>query len=343
MVYTIDVNRWGSFFSVPCDVAQKYLKLSSGEFIKVLLCVLSGGSPKVDTAEISKLSGVSEEVVEEALLQWNSLGVITIEGKEQARIKEHSAAVSVADTVGTPKAEQKAQEKKAVIRYTPSDLLRLAESSDEIRSMFLEVEKALSRTISSTDQAALVDIHEYYGFPVASIVLLSKYCRDIGKDSMAYIRSVAKDWHEKNIIQPRDVDIEVIRLTEYHSYENEVKRVLGLTAKTTKRQQGFFEKWKASGISLELIEMAGEQSIDNTDKHTVNLNYMDKVISAWEQAGVKTVKQAQKLLDDMQSKTIVSGKGRSDNGKSYDIDEFDAFSSGYVPKLSKKHKGGDVQ
>lgn len=337
VIYKIDVGRWGSFFSVPCSVAQKHLKLSSGDFIKVLLCVLSGGSPHVDTAEVSKLSGIVEETVEEALLYWNSLGIITIEGKERAKLREYSVSKDTTEAVSQSNAVSAPAEKKTVIRYSPADILKLAESSEDIRMMFTSVEQALARTVNQTEQAALVDIHEYYGFPVASVILLAQYCSGIGKSTMAYIRSVAKDWHAKGIIEPKEVEQEVIRLTEYHSFENEVKRVLGLSAKTTASQRSHFEKWQQMGIAIELIELAGDISIDNTDKHVVNLRYVDKILSAWNDAGITNEKQAEAFESNKSSASVPSKKSSSNtsnNGKSYDINEIDRLAKDYVPKLS---------
>ena len=39
MIYTFDCDRWGSSFSVPSKVVDKYIKLSDGDFVKVLLCI----------------------------------------------------------------------------------------------------------------------------------------------------------------------------------------------------------------------------------------------------------------------------------------------------------------
>lgn len=324
MKCTIDINKWGSFFSVPCAVADKHLKLSSGDFIKVLLCVFADGSPSVDTVYIAEKCGISDETAEEALLYWNSLGIIIINGKEEGRIKEHTEAK------GSTTSHSSA-EKKTVVRYSPTDLQKLAENSQDIRTMFSSVEKALERTINSSEQAAFVDIYEYYGFPVASVIMLTQYCSRIGKGTMAYIRSVAKNWNERGITSPKDVEREVIRLEEYHSFENEVKRALGLNSKTTKKQQEYFTQWQEKGISVELIEMAGEISIDNTDSHSIRLSYINKILHSWHEAGVKTVQQAQELLN---SRKGGSTGGNTENGKSYDIEEFENFIKNYKPKLS---------
>ena len=297
----------------------------------MLLSVLADGSPKVDTFQISRKCAMNEETVEEALLYWNSVGVIEIAGKEGGRLREYSD-VHEQENAQAASAER---EKKTPIRYSPSDLQKLAESSEDIKNLFSSVQHALSRTISSTEQAAFVDIYEYYGFPVASVILLTQYCNGIGKGTMAYIRSVAKDWHERGIIRPKDVEQEVIRLEEYHSYESEVKRALGLAAKTTKRQQEYYTKWQSMDIPVELVELAGEISIDNTDSHTVKLNYIDKILQTWKDSGIENVQQAQESLKQHSANTKNNVKN-SENGKSYDIDELESFFKDYKPKLSDK-------
>ena len=40
MPVRIDLGSWGSVFAVPCDVVDRYLKLASGNALKVLLILI---------------------------------------------------------------------------------------------------------------------------------------------------------------------------------------------------------------------------------------------------------------------------------------------------------------
>ena len=63
MKYTFDCDRWGSSFSVPSKVVDKYIKLSDGDFVKVLLCILCSTERECDSAKLAEKSGLSENTV----------------------------------------------------------------------------------------------------------------------------------------------------------------------------------------------------------------------------------------------------------------------------------------
>lgn len=352
MLCRIEVNKWGGFFNVPWQVADKFLRISDGDFVKVLLGALTSGSPQLDTKELAHRAGVDEQRAQDALLYWSSLGVISMEehegntgGEMSSTVKPAASAASVRNYAPSGEGETvkptekhvmtETAEKKTVVRYTPSELAQLARSNEEVYVLFQSAEQALGRTISATEQAGFVDIYEYYSMPAASIILLTRFCAGLGKGNMAYIRSVAKDWYERGILDPHDAEKEIIRLTEYYSYEGAVKAGLGLKAKTTKSQKAFFERWKELGISPELAELAGEISIENTDKHTVNLSYMDKVLAAWKQQGITTPAQAKSRQSDSGWAGSKASDKQQRSPKSYSIEEFESFiRGGYQPSLT---------
>ncbi len=294
MVMTIDIPRWGGFFNVPISVAEKYLKLSSAEQLKVLLFVLSNGTPNIDCSYVADALSMSDEAVEDALHYWHSVGVITIEGCTATVITRQT------ETVEKPIVESSTnqpEKKRAVIKYRPTDIEKLAKSDSEISTLFEQIQKTLCRTIKDNEQMSLINLHGFFGFPVSTIIMLCEYCHSIGKDQFAYIEKVAKDWYENGIIEPKDAEPEIKRLSEYHSYESELKRLLGLPARTTKSQKEYFEKWHRLNFSVELVDYAGELSIDNTSKHAISFEYMDSILTRWNESSIKTVAQAKKDSD----------------------------------------------
>lgn len=314
MIYKVDINRWGAFFSVPLSVVQTHLKLSSGEQIKALLYILSQGTPMVDCDEVARTLGISAEAAEECVLYWHSLGVLSIEGKKQTApaVAEKPCVEIQAEAKRTVNKELKPQ--KAVIKYQSSELNRLAEENGEIKELFHQAQASLCRPINYSDMGCLTKLYEYYGFPVATIVMLLDYCHSIRKDNMAYIEKVADSWYNDGITDPKDADIKVKYLMEYHSFENELKRLLNFNAKTTAKQTAIFEEWKSLGLSPELIEYAGEISIDKSDKHNISLEYMDPILKRWASENIVSVEEAKKQDND--KKPVASKSGRSNNKNS---------------------------
>jgi len=79
MTYKIDIKNWGRVFTVPCSVVDNYLKEADGDFLKVLLCVVSFGNCDIDSEKICKLCNVSELCVKNAINYWSECGVISCE------------------------------------------------------------------------------------------------------------------------------------------------------------------------------------------------------------------------------------------------------------------------
>ena len=67
------------------------------------------------------------------------------------------------------------------IRYSPKELAQKAKDDKNVRVLFEEIQKVFGRTINATDSAALVDIYEYYGYDVPTILILAEYCSGLGK------------------------------------------------------------------------------------------------------------------------------------------------------------------
>ena len=86
MKYTFDCDRWGSSFSVPSKVVDKYIKLSDGDFVKVLLCILCSTERECDKCKACGKVRASENTVIDAVTHWVSLGVITSERSDTAKL-----------------------------------------------------------------------------------------------------------------------------------------------------------------------------------------------------------------------------------------------------------------
>ena len=99
------------------------------------------------------------------------------------------------------------------------------------------------------------------------------------------------------------MEAEIIRRTEYNTYESTVRRCLGLTNRLTAKQKEYVEKWKSNGIDESLLNIACERCLDGTGGK-INFKYIDQVISSWVNKGIKTPEQV--AADDASFK----GKGQ---------------------------------
>ena len=68
---------WGSMFGVPCIVADNFLKLATGEQIKVLIYILRNSGRELTSEEIAMNTGITPQQAEDAVLFWQQANVLT--------------------------------------------------------------------------------------------------------------------------------------------------------------------------------------------------------------------------------------------------------------------------
>ncbi|MCR5141898.1 MAG: DnaD domain protein [Ruminococcus sp.] len=333
MIYKLGMLSFGRFFNVPCGAVDNYLKPVSGDFYKVLLAALSSDSMFVDTAVIADRCGVTASAAEEALLFWGSTGVIELsstDGKPAASATAVQAmpAVSAAAPVSLEKPELPVSTVEAVkptktvsrsnIRYTPKEIAQKAKDDNNVQVLFDEVQKVFGRVINASDSAALIDLYEFYGFDVPSILILAQYCTDIGKNRMAYMLSVAQNWFDRGICEYEQVEREIVRLTAQNDIDHKLCVMLGVEEPPTKKQKEYFSNWTEWGYGEDMIMIAAEKCRDSKNK--TDLRYMNGIIKRWHGDGILSPEVLQKREQSFkQTKAAASPNG---NDRSYDLDKW---------------------
>lgn len=329
MDYKIGCKQWGRFFSVPCSVVDDYILVSDGDFVKVLLCVLCSNSNVVSTEVVAKQAGVSESKVEDALIHWTKLGVITAENMNGKTIASTDAihkntAVPVREVMDSS-VEKKAVDAKTRVKYSTREIAEKIDSSDELKALFDDMQSVLKRTINGTEMAAILNLYEYYGYSAASILMIAEYCMSLGKGRMAYIETVTKNWFEQGICSYADVEAQIIRQTEQRSYENKVIKAFGIENKITKRQGEFIQKWNDMGFSVEMLEIAYEKCMDSTNK--LNFGYINKILENWSGKNIRTPEQVGEDDSAYRKKSNV----QENKDTSYNLSEWEKYAMNYTP------------
>ena len=332
MTYKIDFDRWGRFFNVPYSLVDEHLRLADGDFVKVLLCILSGSSNVADSALLSKASGVSEARVNDAVHYWAGLGVITVEGlpqRETPPVPAVAASVELKPQIKEP-AEAPA---KSSVRYSPKDLANKLNESEELSYIVKEYEKIKGTVIKDNELIGLINLNEYYGFEAQSLLLLIEYCHKLGKDRIGYIEKVAREWFDCDIVSYPDVEAEIIRQSKIRSYEYKACKALGIKGKPSTSQQQTIASWQEKGISIEMLEIAYDKCMDAISEP--NFRYMAKIVNSWFSEGIKTAEEIESR--DNAFKSGKSKKAKAANtDTSYDLDEWEKYAMSFDPE-----NGGD--
>ena len=308
MKYRFDVDSWGGHFSVPCSVATEYLKTSDGNYLKVLLCILSSATRDIESQSITQATGLDEDIIEDAIVHWTSLGVLKLVGQSESTIP--ATAVQVDDktvpvsTVESIKPTSKAVDRKIVVSYTVQEINEKAQKDPELKHLFDEIQGYINNTINGKELGMLTDLYETYHYDVPTILIAAEYCNTLGKYSVHYLSKLLMDWYEHDLCTYDEVEAEIIRRTEYNTYESTVRRCFGLTNKLSTKQKEYVEKWKSCGIDESLLNIACEKCLDGTGGK-INFKYIDQVISSWVNKGIKTPEQV--AADDAK----YTGKGKN--------------------------------
>ncbi len=333
MIFKLGMLPFGRFFNVPCGAVDNYLKPVSGDFYKVLLAALSSDSMFVDTDVIADRCGLTASVAEEALLFWGSTGIIEIntsDGKPAvaASAVQPAAAVMPEVPVTSEKAEVPVSTVEAVkstktvnrshIRYTPKDIAQKAKDDKNVQVLFEEVQKVFGRIINASDSAALLDLYEFYGYDVPSILILAQYCTDIGKTRMAYMLSVAQNWYDRGICEYDQIEREIVRLTQQNDIDHRLCIMLGVEEPPTKKQKEYFSTWTDWGYGEDMIRIAAEKCRDNKNK--TDLRYMNGIIKRWHSDGVFSPEVLQ--AREQSFKQSIAAKSSDTKDRSYDLDKW---------------------
>ena len=338
MEYIFDVDNWGGQFCVPCSVATEYLKTSDGSYVKVLLCILASPSRKINTSVIADACGLNEDNVEDAIIHWTSLGVLRIIDNNGAVIANTqntakavipAASVTPVSSVEALKPSDKIIDKKVVVSYSLQEIREKAEKDKELGRLFKEIQNYLNRDINGREMGILDDLYEMYHFDVPTILITAEYCNTLGKYSVPYLHKLLKDWYEHDITTYEQAEAEIVRRTEYNSYESMVKRCLGLSNNLTTHQKEYVDRWRSAGIDESLLEIACEKCLDGTGGK-INFKYIDTVISSWVNKGIKTPEQVK--ADDA-SFSSKNGKFVADDKEnSYTIDKLEKLANNFISR-----------
>ena len=315
---------WGTMFGVPCVVADNFLKLATGEQLKVLLYILRCAGRSCSDEEIAQNTGISVQQASEAVMFWEQVNVLvpqspapvsTIMTQPQPEQPDISGQAPAPAAPPVPKDEPKSAPRQKQ-DLNPSEIARMISDSSEVAQLFKIAESALG-TLSHTQQNSLIWMYSYLGLKPEVIVTLIYYCISIEKTSSGYIEKIACTWADNDINTLNAAQEEVQRLTMFNDFTGKIMKKFEMIRRPTPKQNEFIEQWKAQGFSLDLIGFAYEKTIEQINK--LSFDYINKILLSWKDSGYTTVKQVRDAENDFKNNR--SKKSKQSGGGS-DVDKY---------------------
>lgn len=318
MEFKVNCGIWGAMFGVPSIVADNFLKLATGEQIKVLLYLLRCSGKVCTDEEISANTGVTASEAEEAVLFWQQANVLSpVKASKGNRISSFMNAAASADKPVISEEhgikQQSLPDHKT--NLSGKEIAAIMNDSQDIRELFTVTENILGN-LKNSQMNSIIWMYDHLGLKKEVIITLISYCASSEKTNTAYIEKVASDWAEKEINTLAAAQDEIQRLSSSKDYISGIMRAFEMSRRPTTKQSELINQWEKEGFSIELIRYAYEKTIERIDK--LNFDYINKILLSWKDSGFTTVKAVQSAENNYKKK-----KGASSGEKnSTDIEEY---------------------
>ena len=325
MEFKANCGIWGTMFGVPCIVADNFLKLASGQQIKVLLYLLRNSGKDCTAEEVASGTGSTVQEVNEAVAFWEQVNVFSATNPDRTAQETSVPAAFPMTAPGKaviPAAEQtEPAEKPKNMKHQKQNLnpqeisKRLADSPD-IAALKDAVENLLVG-LNHTRLNSLIWMYDYLGLKTEVIYTLIKYCYDIGKTNQGYIDSIASNWAENDINTLKDAQEKVTEMLASHDFCKRIAKTFCMARNLTSNEREIADKWQLNGYSFELIEYAYELTVEKIEKPS--FKYIDAILERWKQDGLTTV-------SEVKNNSASYRKNRSSAGKKEDDFNADEYS-----------------
>lgn len=331
MNYKVNWSCSDGAFAVP-DSAVDNIKLASGKAVKVLFYIMRYKTAATENAvdiaaQLDK--NMTAEDVEDSLSFWEQVGVICQTGTEVSPVTKASAAAE--NTKPTDASAQKPQlspEKaveRAVKMLSAAEIAEKVKNSQNIAFLLSGAETILGKPLNNTEQRTLIWLCEYYSMGSDILLMLIEFCKSIGKTNIGYIERIAVSWFEKDITTHERADAEIKRMQVYTSLEGRIKSRLELNRALTPKEKEIVSEWAAAGVTIELVELAYERTVQATGKAA--FPYMKKIIENWLANDIHTPADAEKF----EQSRSTSQESTADDTHSYDLNKLLQHAKNNIP------------
>lgn len=333
MNYKVNWSCSDGAFAVP-DSAVDNIKLASGKAAKVLFYIMRYKTAATENAadiaaQLDK--NMTAEDVEDSLSFWEQVGVICPSGTEASPIAKTSAVTAAPQSAPAVKpaiSSDKAVE-RAVKMLSPAEIAEKAKSSQDIAFLLSGAETILGKPLNNTEQRTLIWLSDYYSLGTDILLMLIEFCKSINKTNIGYIERIAVSWYENDITTHERADAEIKRLQIYSSLEGRIKVRLELNRALTPKEKEIVGEWAASGVTIELIELAYERTVQATGKTA--FPYMKKIIENWLANNIRTPADAEKYE---QNRNATQQAVSTDDTHSYDLNKLLQHAKNNIPNLN---------
>ena len=321
-------NKDGTLACPPLGGSAALLDASTEE-LRVLLCLLTGTDRK-DAAALAAAAGCSTARAKSALRYWEEVGVLNGE----------TAAVEQP----LKRSDEPEELPAAEIARTINEL--------ELSAFIDQCQQVVGHIFNTRELNALTALIEEMPFSQEYLLTLVGYTRRKVKNkrfSVRYLEKVAHSMLERECLTVEQLNEYLARAERFSAEEWRLRRLFGIGERQLgSREEECFLRWCTEyNYGDDIIGLAFDITVGATGKASVP--YADKIIQSWNAAGVKSIADAERAVEEnKKSRTPAAKKGKarseaaeaeSRDMQSFDVDDFfaHALERSYAPKDKKNN------
>lgn len=310
-----------SYTSLPDIFFTEYFSQASSDSIKVYLYLLflSKYNKDVKINDLSKKLELPLKVIQDSIKYWESEGVLIRKssGYELANLQELELR-----KLYKPKVSLSAES----IKQTEKNQYR-AKAIETINNEFFQ-------GVMSPSWYGDIDLwFSKYSFDEEVMIALFRYCYERSALHKNYIQVVAEAWAKNNIKTFSDLDKYYEKQESLAKIGKTIAKKLGINRQLSQYEMSYIEKWVVDfGYDLNIIEIALKKT---TSKTNPSFDYIDKLISCWNERNLRTPEAVEKFIADMKQKNKdIKSFEKKASYNNYNQRSYDDFSSLYANKVS---------
>lgn len=277
-----------------------FLASASAEQLRVLIAL---SSEKGKTAKgLCSAADVSEDRLAEAILFWEKAGVLSVR---------------------TPLAlaEKDPYEDAFTPSYTGEDMLRISNSSD-VKELIDVCSAILEKTFTPTETEALFYLYDGLRLDFEYIVTLCKYCHDIGKPSVRYLKKTAISLYDSGTVTVGALEAFIEKEERKNDMEYKIRSLYGIGERTlTPVEKQCISRWVIDwNFPYEVIELGYYQMMSSIP--SPKMSYENRILNTWFNEGCRTKEDVENYLP--KGKELHKKKKEQEAAKdvNFDLDEF---------------------
>lgn len=297
-----------------------YMTTSNHTYVVIYILALRMSElGNVNSKEIAKQLKLLESDVINAFIYWEEKKLLKI-----SSLNEKTLAVFSKNNM------IKQDEVVNLIEKPTYSIIKIEEhrqNDHELRDLFTFAQTEFGGDLFDYNEInTLFGLYEWLKLPIDVIKYLISYAVLNNSKNMNYIEKVAIDWSEHNIKTVDDAQKYLKSLN--NSVYTTVLKACGIFDPPAKIQIEFIDKWiNEYKMDLEVILHCVDYSI--ILKNKTNFPYIDSILKAWHEKGLKTVDEIKKSTEEFRTVKQNSIKASGNNTKA-------SAKSPYVKK--EKHK-----